>query len=384
VGGLGYLVAPGEYATPRPFENFLFPEGAVQPRAGRFIVKIGEPMEEAAYIDTVRLVAHDLPEGWDMALDERMGIAGPKVTGRAFYFRTQSLPRRAMNDRGEDVTAQLRAADRDAAPPGAHDRRFIGRLARDHVLTLEFDADLDAMPGQALLVADGWIEYPYSQTMFAAWQAKADYRAPTLEAKGADGRWRVVLKEFGYPAGMPRRMAVPLPRLPRGTRALRLTTNQEIYWDRIAVAASQPAPIVTHEIPLAAAELRRAGFPRRTTGAQQQPDYDYARRDPLWDTRVQSGRYTAFGDAKPLVAAHDDALAILGPGDELHLEFEGLPELTAGRSRRYVLETRGWAKDMDLYTRDGETVGPLPTTGKDAENREALHQRFNTRFASGR
>jgi hypothetical protein len=384
VGGLGYLVAPGEYAPPRPWENFLFPEGALKARDGRFVVKIGEPMEEAAYIDRVRLVAHDLPEGWDMALDERMQINGPQVTGRAFYFRRQALPTRATNDRGDDVTAQVRSVDRAAPDPGAHDRRFIGRLARDHVLTLEFEIDLEAAPGQALLVADGWIEYPYSQTMFAAWQAKAAYRAPTLEAKGADGRWRVVLKEFGYPAGMPRRMAVPLPALPRGTRALRLTTNQEIYWDRLAIAWAEPRAVAARELPLARARLQRVGFPRRTTGPQQQPDYDYARRDPLWDTRVQSGRYTAFGDAAPLVAAHDDALAILGPGDELHLEFEGLPSLTPGNTRRYVLETRGWAKDMDLYTRDGETVGPLPTTGKNTENRDALHRQFNTRFASGR
>lgn len=384
VGGLGYLVAPGEYASPRPWENFLFPQGALREKDGRFAIKIGEPMEEAAYIDSVRLVAHDLPAGWNMALDERMQIGLPRVTGKAFYFRREALPVRVSNDRGEDVTAELREVDKRAADPGPHDRRFIGRLARDHVLTLDFDSSLDAAPGQALLVADGWIEYPYSQTMFAAWQAKADYRAPTLEAKGADGRWRVVLKEFGYPAGMPRRIAVPLPALPQGTRALRLTTNQEIYWDRLAVAWAESAPIAIHAAPLAIAEVRRAGFPRRTTGPQQQPDYDYAHRDPLWDTRTQPGFYTAIGPAAALVREQDDALAIIGPGDELHLEFGALPAPAPGHTRRFVLETHGWAKDMDLYTRDGESVGPLPVTGRDRVVRDRLHREFNTRYASGR
>ena len=97
-------------------------------------------------------------------------------------------------------------------------------------------------------MADGWIEYPYSQTMFGAWQAGADYVAPTIEALGSDGTWRTVIGQFGYPAGMPRRMSVPLPDLPEGTTKLRITTNQEIFWDRLAVAVApesdRPAPTV--------------------------------------------------------------------------------------------------------------------------------------------
>ena len=83
----------------------------------------------------------------------------------------------------------------------------------------------------AVLVADGWIEYPYSQTVFAAWQAGLRYQAPTLEARAEDGSWQSVAVEFGYPAGMPRTMALPLVDLPRGTSALRLSSNMEIYWD---------------------------------------------------------------------------------------------------------------------------------------------------------
>jgi len=385
VGGIGFLLAPGEYVQSRPRENFLLPDLALQPRDGRYLIKIGEPMEEAAYIDSVRLVAHDLPPGWNVVLDERMRVGGPEVTGRPFYFRREALPIKAVNDRGEDVTVVLREADGKAADPGSRDARFIGRLARDHVLTLEFATDLDAAPGQPLLVADGWIEYPYSQTMFAAWQAGADYRAPTLEAKGSDGRWRTLLKEFGYPAGMPRRMAMPLPRLPAGTRSLRLRTNQEIYWDRLSVAWAEPSAAVQHALPLAAAEVRPMGFPRRSTGPQRQPSYDLGRIAPLWDSRIQSGLYTAFGRVDELVADDDDALAIIGPGEQVHLEFEAaLAPLSQGWSRRFVLETHGWAKDMDLYTRDGDSIAPLPVTGKDAARRDRLNNKYNTRFASGR
>jgi hypothetical protein len=386
VGGMGYFVEPGVYASPRPRENFLLPAGLAVPRDGRYRLKIGEPMEEAAYLDAARLVAYDLPPGWDMVLDERMGIAGPEPGGEPVFFSTQRLPRRVTGRDGTEVTEFLAAADLRAASPGAMDQRFIGRLREPQVLTLEFAAPVNGTAGAPpVLVIDGWIEYPYSQTMFAAWQAGAAYRAPILEARGADGQWHTVLEQFGYPAGMPRRMSVPLAGLPEAATALRLTTNQEIYWDRIAVVYAETPPAVrVARLPLARAELRESGFARRTTGAQRQPHYDYDRRSPLWDTRHMRGYYTAFGAVGELLAAADDALAIIGPGEEVHLEFSAeLPVLAPGWQRRLVLESDGWAKDMDLYTANGTTLDPLPVSGKPAARRDVLHRQYNTRYREG-
>ena len=383
VGGLGYFVEPGVYAAPRPRENFLLPAGLAVPRDGHYLLKIGEPMEEAAYLDAARLVAYDLPPGWEMVLDERMGIAGPEPSGDVVFFRSQRLPMRATDRSGTDVTTSISSADLRSPSPGAVDPRFIGRLREDQVLTLQFAESIngtaDAPP---VLVIDGWIEYPYSQTMFAAWQAGATYLAPTLEARGPDRQWHTVLEQFGYPAGMPRRMSVPLSGLPEATTALRLTTNQEIYWDRIAVVYAESPPAVhTAQLPLARAKLLDSGFALRTTGAQHQPHYDYERRSPLWDTRRMRGYYTAFGAVGELLTTADDALAIIGPGEEVHLEFAaGLPALPPGWQRRLVLETNGWAKDMDLYTADGMTLEPLPVSGKPADRRDTLHRQYNTRY----
>lgn len=384
VGGIGYLVRPGEYAPSRPWENVLLPAGAISPVDGRYKLSLAEPMEEACYLDAVRLIAWDLPAGWNLVLDERMSILGPEPTGAPVFYRTEFTPARATNERGEEVTDAIADADLRAAPPGAFDHRFIGRLADEHLLTIEFAQPLPSQPVSLALVADGWVEYPYSQTMFAAWQAGADYRAPTLEARDAAGNWSVILDQFGYPAGMPRRMSVPLPPLPEGCTALRLRTNQEIYWDRLSIVVSEPCPAARrHDLILADARCRFLGYPLRTTGPQRQPHYEYDRRTPFWDCRHQSGWYTAFGACAELVAAQDDALAIFGPGEELQLEFEALPAAAPATVRRLVLETNGWCKDMDLFTRDGETVGPLPTTGRDPAIAKVLHGRFNTRFESG-
>ena len=247
-----------------------------------------------------------------------------------------------------------------------------------------FAEPLDELGDELVLVADGWVEYPYSSTMFAAWQAGAGLRAPTLSARRTDGSWTDVMVEFGYPAGMPRQMSVPLPELPPGTRELRLATNQEIYWDRLLVAVAEDAPEVeVRRLPLVAARVESPGFARRSTGPQRLPHYDWAHRTPLWDTRFQIGFYTAFGDALELVAAADDAVAIFGPGEAVHLEFEAAAdEPPPGWTRVYVLETEGWCKDMDFFTRDGRTIEPLPARGAEPATRDRLHARYNTRWVT--
>ncbi len=101
---------------------------------------------------------------------------------------------------------------------------------------------------------------------------------------------------------------------------------------------------------------------------------------PLWDTWAQSGLYPKFGRIDELVSSRDDALAIIGPGEEIHVEFNAaLAPLRTGWSRRFVLEANGWAKDMDLYTRDRDTLNPLPVSGRSAEMRDRLNQHYNQR-----
>ena len=385
VGGIGYAVGPGEYAPSRPWENLLLPPGVAQPREGRYRLKLSEPMEEALYLDSARLVAYDLPPGWHLVLDERMGTAAPQPTGAPLYYRREVSPIRAWNERDQDVTADISTADGRAAPVGELDHRFIGRLRAEHVLTLEFPEALNGEPGSPVLIADGWVEYPYSQTSFAAWQAGASFDPPTLEARDGEGAWHTLVAGFGYPAGMPRRMALPLPTLPAGTRALRLRSNMEVYWDRLALAYAEPAPQVRiSHLPLTHTRVAKTGFALRTTLSQRRPHYDYGRRSPFWDARYLAGDYSRLGPVEELLAQTDDALAIIGSGEEIHLEFAA-PDADPqpGWTRRLVLETNGWAKDMDLFTKDGETLQPLPRRGEPSERVSRLHERYNLRHQEG-
>jgi hypothetical protein len=370
VGGIGFFERPGVYSEPLPRENVLLTDGALAPGDGTYRLKIAEPMEEVTYLDRVSLVAYDLPPGWRMALDERKAVSGPAPTGEPIFYREERLPIESTDQAGGNVTARLQHADLSAVGPREIAPRFIG-LARPYAVTMTFDRPIDRGPGRPVLLVDGWVEYPYAQTVFAAWQAGAAYEAPTLEARDVAGRWHELAREFGYPAGMPRQMAFPLPPLPPGTTALRLRTSQEIYWDRVAVVYAESLPAVRRQVlPLREARLQAGGFQRRTTGAQRAPHYDDDDRAPLGDTRHPRGWYTEFGSIEPLVTEEDAAVAIFGPGEEVTVGFEApRSEAPEGWTRRLVLEARGWCKDMDLYTRDGETIEPLP--GADTAARRA-------------
>jgi tetratricopeptide (TPR) repeat protein len=386
VGGMGYFLAPGQYAPSRPHEKLMLPSDLLQPHQKRLLLRLAEPMEEVTYLDAVRLVAYDLPPGWALVVDERMGITPPEPSSDVFFYRQRVLPQRAYNDRAEDVSSTIAQRDLRAAPVGGIDERFIGLLNHEHVLTLEFAQPLQRPDGNPLLLADGWVEYPYSQTNFAAWQAGSAYRAPTLEASDTKGRFKVIHQQFGYPAGMPRAMALPLSGLPKGTRVLRLRTNQEIYWDRLAVVFTEPCPQARLQVlPLLAARLERIGFPLRTDGPQRLPNYDYDRRIPQSDMHLQDGFYTRFGPIEALVRTRDDGLAVFGPGEAVHLAFAIPPRpIPPGWTRTYVLEVDGWCKDMDRYTRNGTTVAPLPSRQPADGHAAFLHRRFNTRYRSGR
>ena len=392
VGGLGGFVEPGVVSTPRPWERLTLAPGRLAARDNRIALKLTEPMQENAYVDAVALESYDVPTDWQMVLDERMATGAPELTGEVMFYSESLRPIRARNADGDDVLAFVVDRDNRAMPLGDIDQRFIGLLENPETLTLEFGRPIDVLPGTPaaypVLIADAWVEYPYSQTVFSAWQAGLKYQSVTLEARDANGVWHLVYPEFGYPAGMPREMSLPLKSLPRDTDALRLRWNRELYWDRIRVVFAEPPPEAMQRTvaPLTFARVAKTGFAKRTTYTARRPHYDYDERVPFWDTEYATGFYTRLGEMTELLEETDDAVAIIGPGEEIHMEFAAPPAPPPGFSRWYVLETRGWAKDKDLYTHQGDTVGPLPRANPNASTvlRAELHRRYNNRFQAGR
>jgi hypothetical protein len=225
--------------------------------------------------------------------------------------------------------------------------------------------------------------------MYAASQAGVQAISPYVEAlvgnaKGADAKWVRVVDDMGFPAGGPRTMTADLTgKLPPGTEKIRITTNLQIYWDRILVDRTaqgntreifrpagesaglrdDAAEVKTTPVPLVRADLGFHGFPLKIEGTPPgNVQYIYEKTSATGPYTRPMGTYTRYGDVLPLLTALDDKLVVFGSGDEVRLDFDPsqLPALPQDWVRDYFFAAFGYEKDMDFYAAEGNFVAPLP------------------------
>ncbi|MEE9392909.1 MAG: FG-GAP-like repeat-containing protein [Planctomycetota bacterium] len=367
VGGLGFLIDPNGYAPPDPTEVVRI--GDLPAKDGKLMLRISEPMEEICYLDELALIAVAHPADVRVFADERLATAAPFPDGRSLAFRKDHAPRYARDAKGADTLRQISMRDRVYQSGLVRDARFVGYLAEENRLTFGFDAqavlaDRPHESSRLFMFIDGWVEYPYSHINFAGWQAKV--RAESLSLDVHDGnKWKTALKEFGYPAGMSRTMALDITDLTLESLAkMRLRSNLEIYIDRIYLGWDVAAQeTTTTQISFDRAELRFLGYPLEYSPDGRHPTlYDYQRVSPTFDWKTLAGNYTRFGDVRELIAKQDDRYVVMNHGDEIALEVDAsrLPTLAKGWKRTFFLKADGWCKDMDAYTAFPATVKPLP------------------------
>jgi hypothetical protein len=361
-GSVGELLAEGGTRPGRPEESVKLDANHLRPKDGMYLLRIAEPMDEVTYLDRVRLDVIDLPPGVDVFPDERFATGGPGPTQERLYFRERFFAQDAVDSHGKDVTAVLR--ERDGKMTGGFAYRSWLGFAEEHFITLDFGDQLAKVgPKQRLyFVAAGWTDYAYPESIFAAKQAGVELIAPVLERQRSDGRWEAVC-ELGFPAGLPRFLTRDVTGLLAGHKGkLRIRTNMQIYWDQIFLApAIDGREARVTELGAMKAELGKRGMLREVR-TKDSPLIEY---DPLKVDRVAVTRWKGFltrlGDVTELLTDADDRVVILGPGDELTVQFAAnVPELPAGWSRQFVLRTWGWCKDASPFTATGGEVGPMP------------------------
>jgi len=394
MGGIGYLAAPGQYAKPDPTEYLPIPN--IEPRDGEYIFQVLEPIEEVVYFDQAKLIAVDHPAGTQVYPHEMMAISIPPVPFELFCFSNPIEPVRAVDDGGIDVTEKIRLVDRRYAGATEPDRRFIG-LAKDHFVELDFGERLRAISPQSRLVLflHGWVEYPYSATNYAASQAGLRCRAPSIHVF-RDGKWLELFNEVGYPAGIRHMMTLDVTgKLLPGDERIRISSNMEIYWDRIFIApALENTGLLIQELPVKSADLHFLGYPQEYSPDGRHPtlyDYDSISGAVAW--KIMEGDYTRYGEVTELLDEADDCYVIMGRGEEITLRFSAgaLKPVPEGFRRSFILKTDSFCKDMDLYSAYPDTVEPLPFHSMstypygadekypDDERRREYRRRFNTR-----
>jgi len=360
-GVIGHWIAPGQTNDFDPTEYVKVEGARARLRNGRLSFRFLEPMEEVVYLDQVKLLAVDHPADAEVYPNERFLSAPPFPPLEVVTSRGARPPAGAWDDRGRNVLPQLLRRDRQYVT-GFKSAGFAG-FTESHTLELELGAPYQSGPLRLLL--DGFIEYFTATSMYAAHQAGMSPIAPYVEAQDARGRWRKVVDDMGFPAGLARTMVADLSgRLPAGTRRIRIVTNLEIYWDQVLIDTTpEKIPVRVSEVPLAQARLAFHGFPRVIEG-KLRSDLDYVYEDVSLSGPYAraAGHYTSYGDVLPLLAQAEDKFAIFGSGDEIALEFDpaALPALPPGWTRDYFFFADGFEKDMDFYAFHGQTVEPLP------------------------
>jgi hypothetical protein len=362
-GSVGEMQVGGGTRVARPEESVKIEAHQLRLKDGRYMLRIAEPMDEVTYLDRLRLDVIDLPPGVDVFPDERFATSDPPPTQERLFFRERFFARKAVDHRGRDVTAILR--ERDGKMTGGMEYRSWLGFAGEHFVELDFGDQLAKLdPKQRLfMVLAGWTDYAFPESIFAAKQAGVEVVAPVLERQGPNGRWQAVC-ELGFPAGLPRVMTRDVTGLLAGHAGkLRIRANLQIYWDQIFVAPALDAGAAhVTELGVAKAELGYHGMLREV----RKPGSPLVEYDPLKVERVPVTRWkgflTRYGDVTELLAATDDRVVIIGPGDEVTVSFDAskLAPLPAGWSRQFVLRTWGWCKDASPFTATGGAVGPLP------------------------
>jgi tetratricopeptide (TPR) repeat protein len=351
-----------------------------------------EPLEEAVYLDQVRLLAVDHSADTDVYPNEYFASNPPYPPFKVVESRDAKPPAGAWDEHGHDVLPDLLAHHYfgDFALT-----QFQG-FAKPHSLTLDLG---EAYRGGPLwLLLHGEVEYFSANSMYAASQAGIEAISPYVEAlvgnEKDSGQWKRVVDDMGFPAGGPRTMTADLTgKLPPGTRKIRITTNLQVYWDGILIdrtqqsaareipfeklrAGSRPAGknaglrddanregMHLTSVPLVKADLEFHGYPLKIEGKPAgNVQYIYEKVSATGPYTRPSGTYTRYGDVLPLLTATDDKLAVFGSGDEVQLDFDPseLPALPKGWVRDYFFAANGYEKDMDFYAAEGNFVAPLP------------------------
>jgi hypothetical protein len=363
-GVVGHWVGPGQRDVPRPVEYIKIDRNMIRQNDGKLRFRFMEPLEEAVYLDQVRVLAVDHPADLDVYPNEYFASNPPYPEFKVVVSKSKDArpPAGAWDEHGHNVL------------PGLLAHRYFGDFgltqfqgfAKPHSLTLDLG---EAYRGGPLwLLLHGEVEYFSANSMYAASQAGVQAISPYVEALVND-KWMRVVDDMGFPAGGPRTMTADLTgKLPLGTQEIRISTNLQIYWDSIVVSRTNQnqdetqSPRVT-SVPLVRADLGFHGFPLKIEGTPPgNVEYIYEKVSATGPYTRPAGTYTRYGDVLPLLTALDDESVVFGSGDEVRLDFDPstLPALPEGWVRDYFFAAFGYEKDMDFYAAEGNYVAPLP------------------------
>ena len=328
-------------------------------RDGAYELAITAQLWETHFIDEVKMVAIDHPIGTEIYVDERF-VAPVPPEYKLYVYGDVQEPVGAIDQNGRDVLEVIRG--RDGNRLGGFAKGPYQGVGEDHFVEL----DLGQLDNSNIdLIAQGWIR-PTDTSINVASSQNKNAPIPSglrVEVPDGNGGWKVVIPNGGFPAGKLKTIILEIPSgsFVGGDNRVRIATNLEIYWDRLAFATKSESTTHTTPIQLRIADLGYMGYPvmsRTNDDAPNIPDYNDILHGNAW--RDLEGFYTRYGAVEDLLSGVDDRYVIMNAGDAMYLQFDAIEPPLSGVTRDYIFFCDGWVKDGDWNTVDSRTVGPLP------------------------
>ena len=164
VAPLGARDGDGSYFPVDHDEYVQIPGAALQTVDSHYDIRVTEELSEVSYLDQIQLYAVDHPAGMEIFTNEK--FKGPPYPEfRLFGVERRIYPKTARDEHGEDVLPQLTAKDQRYPD---HFRRSETGVADLHSLDLDFGAA--APDGKAILLLNGWVDWPDGSTFRRASQ----------------------------------------------------------------------------------------------------------------------------------------------------------------------------------------------------------------------
>lgn len=393
---LGLRVADTVFAAADPREHvWLGDDSSFRPRDGRYLVQITEELREVLYLDEAKLVVVDHPAGTEVHTTDKFRPGPPFPPGELWTLHRRVPLRAATRLDGTDCTDLLQTVDDRRVSPHRLRIPQLRGLAEPHGVVLDFGPLAVERP--LVLALTGWLRFGGGMANVAAsHNPDLPFPFPQLEVETAPDHWQPVDVVAGAPSGKTKTILIDLAgKLPPDSRRLRLSTAFEIHWDRIALFERrlEGDTRLTRLTPNRT-DLHWRGFSEYADldwTFPLTPVYERVFQNAPW-TITPRGWCTRYGPVDELIAAEDNALAILNGGDELTLEFaaDRLPPRPPGTERTFFLYTVGWDKDADFHVELGWKVEPLPWHGMNDQRygreerpafaSDALMRRYTTRW----
>jgi len=350
-GKLGTKTSSG-YLKPNPNDYYLLANTPVQ-KDGSLELRLVEERFETDYLDKLALYTVDVPEGKELYAEKPQAESTFTALAPVLHTveRPLSNPLSAMHlQTGSEVSAKIASSDGDYLVLNEDRNNFTYQ-------TIELDlGDLSAA-GQKKFVMDAVSMFPTTKEGVAL---ASTYGARTkLEVPDADGRWVAVPKDK---AVLPKPPEFSRPYVfdvsgifPTDDYRVRMTFLFKTYIDSVYFDTSTDETVTITEVPLTSAELASHGLDPKSC---EEEIYDYLYSAGDGRGLYLPGAYTRFGEVSPLLSATDDKFVVYGGGDELRLRFDQPAASPEGTSRRFLIYTNGYYKD--LKTDVTKTVEPLP------------------------